>query len=398
MAKKATTVGGKGATRLVSVTLSGVPAFGPRASVTLELEPGITVLVGRNGAGKSAILNGISAMAGFIFRDPTGLLWRRDSGARSATFEVATPTLGQLVYKCTRTLILSRERLAVRWTERLSADERLVWARAGGQVAGQGTTVTVPEELSYLGTAPVSPHATAISELFRSLAIVPSGLPRSSLNDNEQKDLNSFVRIQGAELVSRPRGRLGALVTKLVSWHLAKDEALEELNAVLLRLKLLRTAIKVAEIKGPNGPGSRPPPERFAHVTAERLLDFLDLSDGTLRVIEILATVIGSAPGSITLIEEPETGIHPGMLEAVVEELKAYATDRQIVVATHSADLVSRFRGPALRLVSRVNGVVRVRKVTAGEAKRIKAFLHDGTLGDFVFGGGIEEDEAEGDG
>lgn len=376
--------------RLASVTLGGVPAFGTTRELTLELEPGVTVLVGRNGAGKSAILTGITTMPSLVLGDRSVAMWPRED--RSATFELNDPEVGKLTYTCTRELIPTDEGQVTRWRETCSAGAVTRWVQSKGRVKANNVDILVPEGVSYLGIAPPSPEGRALLDLFRSLTIVPSGLPRASL-DEPSLPFFSVVRVQGMDLVDRPRDRVRGLLSRLVSWHLKLDPALDELNSILQRLTLLRSPIQVVVVPLPKAFESHGQAETWAHVQAEGHLDLLALSDGTLRVIEILASVLGSAPGSVTLIEEPETGIHPGLLGKVVDELKAYAHDRQIVIATHSSDLVSKFGGKALRLVSRVEGAVRVRKVTAPEAKRVKAFLQDGNLGDFVFGGGLGEDD-----
>jgi ABC-type Mn2+/Zn2+ transport system ATPase subunit len=390
MAERAKKPGTRRAARLASVTLSGVPAFGARTALTLELEPGVTVLVGRNGAGKSAILTGITTIAAAVLRDPSVTIWPRDE-RRSAAFQLHDPKLGELTYTCRYDAMFTKDGPSRRWTEACSTTAGTLWSQAKGRVFAGDDTILVPEGVSYLGTGPGSPEAKAFLDLFRSFTIVPSGLPRASLD--EGSPAYSFVRVQGTSLLDKPRDRVRGLVSRLVSWHLGADPALAELNAILRRLKLLREPIEVVVVPLRKGPERDGMSETFAHVQAEGLLDLLDLSDGTLRVIEILASVLGSAPGSVTFVEEPETGIHPGLLGKIVDELKAYAHDRQIVIATHSADVVSKLAGTALRLVSRLNGRVQVRRVTAPEAKRIKAFLEDGNLGEFVFGGGLGEDD-----
>ncbi|MFM7579588.1 MAG: ATP-binding protein [Microcystaceae cyanobacterium] len=49
--------------RLLSFTLDGWPVLG--GPVTITLNDGVAVLVGRNGAGKSAILEGFMAISSF---------------------------------------------------------------------------------------------------------------------------------------------------------------------------------------------------------------------------------------------------------------------------------------------------------------------------------------------
>lgn len=65
------------------------------------------------------------------------------------------------------------------------------------------------------------------------------------------------------------------------------------------------------------------------------------LSDGTIRFMAILATLLAPDPPPLVCIEEPELGLHP---DAVVQigELLIEASDRmQLIITTHSDALVS---------------------------------------------------------
>ena len=65
------------------------------------------------------------------------------------------------------------------------------------------------------------------------------------------------------------------------------------------------------------------------------------LSDGTLRFIAILATLLNPNPPPLICIEEPELGVHPDAL-AIIADLLIEASNRmQIMVTTHSDALVS---------------------------------------------------------
>ena len=65
------------------------------------------------------------------------------------------------------------------------------------------------------------------------------------------------------------------------------------------------------------------------------------LSDGTLRLLALLATLLDPSPAPLVCIEEPELGLHPDAV-ALLAELLVEASDRmQLVVTTHSDALVS---------------------------------------------------------
>jgi predicted ATPase len=64
------------------------------------------------------------------------------------------------------------------------------------------------------------------------------------------------------------------------------------------------------------------------------------LSDGTLRLLALTALAYAPQPPSLLLIEEPENGIHPRGVEAVLQSLSS-VYDSQVFCATHSPLVLS---------------------------------------------------------
>ncbi len=64
------------------------------------------------------------------------------------------------------------------------------------------------------------------------------------------------------------------------------------------------------------------------------------MSDGTLRVLGILAAVFQRSSPSLLVIEEPEATIHPGALGPVLDVLRHAGRSMQVVVTTHSPDIL----------------------------------------------------------
>ena len=68
-----------------------------------------------------------------------------------------------------------------------------------------------------------------------------------------------------------------------------------------------------------------------------------DLSDGTLRFLFLL-TVLGTpSPAPLIAIDEPETGLHPSMLPIVAEYAVDAAQRSQVILTTHSDQLLDAF-------------------------------------------------------
>jgi predicted ATPase len=64
------------------------------------------------------------------------------------------------------------------------------------------------------------------------------------------------------------------------------------------------------------------------------------LSDGTLRYLALLLILLNPKPAPLTIIEEPEMGLHPDVIPAVAKLLKEASERTQLVVTTHSRMLV----------------------------------------------------------
>jgi predicted ATPase len=66
----------------------------------------------------------------------------------------------------------------------------------------------------------------------------------------------------------------------------------------------------------------------------------LSLSDGTLRLLCLLAIWLEPEPPPLVCIEEPEIGLHPDAIRIVGDLLRDAAERTQLIVTTHSPALV----------------------------------------------------------
>jgi predicted ATPase len=64
------------------------------------------------------------------------------------------------------------------------------------------------------------------------------------------------------------------------------------------------------------------------------------LSDGTLRYLCLLAVLLHPEPPPLICIEEPELGLHPDILPTIAELLIDATQRTQLIVTTHSDQLV----------------------------------------------------------
>lgn len=74
------------------------------------------------------------------------------------------------------------------------------------------------------------------------------------------------------------------------------------------------------------------------------------ISEGTLRLIGLLAAIHPRNPATMVAFEEPENGVHPVRLRIICEVLKnaTQAYEKQIIVTTHSPIFPDYFEDSAL--------------------------------------------------
>ena len=91
-----------------------------------------------------------------------------------------------------------------------------------------------------------------------------------------------------------------------------------------------------------------------------------DMSDGTLRVLGLLIAAYQHPAPSLLVIEEPEASIHPGALGVLLDVLRHTRRRSQIVVTTHSPDVLDAnwIRDRNLRIVSWENGKTYIEHVS----------------------------------
>lgn len=95
------------------------------------------------------------------------------------------------------------------------------------------------------------------------------------------------------------------------------------------------------------------------------------LSDGTLRSLAIAAAMLGEPEGSVVVIDEVDTGIHPSRAKFLIEWLHKTGVERKIdvLVTTHNVSLLNSLQNETVTGVS-----VAYRDKNNGESK-ILSFL-----------------------
>jgi predicted ATPase len=114
-----------------------------------------------------------------------------------------------------------------------------------------------------------------------------------------------------------------------------------------------------------------------------------NLSDGILRFLLMVAILVNPEQGDLIAIDEPETGLHPGMFP-ILAELAADAAERtQVIFTTHSPQFLDAFRdeAPTTTVTEWIDGETRFSVLDGDELKR---WLKNYSLGELFTSGELE--------
>jgi predicted ATPase len=90
-----------------------------------------------------------------------------------------------------------------------------------------------------------------------------------------------------------------------------------------------------------------------------RPLDARELSDGTVRYLCLLAALLSPRPPSLLALNEPESSLHPDLLEPLARLIVQASHSSQIWITTHSsalADYIESYSGIAPVRLEKING------------------------------------------
>ena len=341
-------------TCIESVQLDSFLSFPPGSSA-FELQP-LNVLIGPNGSGKSNFIEAFELLAATpvdfaaAVRDGGGAaewLWKGDGGAKQARIEVVladgTPTGKPLRYglefsapsdwlKVIDEVVEEKEPLAghddvyfyYRFQQGRPAlnvrNERGVFVERRLQRESLRPDQSV---LAQRKDPDLYPEVTWVGERFRSF---------HTFREWTFGRYTPLRQPQRTDLLSdrlAPDNRNLALVLNHIE-HEDGSRFEEALGRFLPWFKRMSTYVRGGVI------------ELFLYETGlASPIPATRLSDGTIRFMAILATLLHPSPPPLVCIEEPELGLHPDAVLALGGMLVKAAERMQLIVTTHSEALVS---------------------------------------------------------
>jgi predicted ATPase len=156
----------------------------------------------------------------------------------------------------------------------------------------------------------------------------------------------------GAGYLEQDGGNLGAIYSHIESYS----------DGVNGWLPYIVPGMKVLSIDTVDGRKSLMFEERIAAEFAKNLF-ITQVSDGTLSAIGNLTALLQKKRPSVIVLEEPENNLHYGALFILLEAIQEAALSTQIIVTTHSPDLIDeKWMMPEnIRIVEKINGETKVR-------------------------------------
>lgn len=118
----------------------------------------------------------------------------------------------------------------------------------------------------------------------------------------------------------------------------------------------------------------------------------LNMSDGTLRVLGLLLAVYQPGPYSVVAVEEPEATVNPAVAEVVVEVLMDAAKQKQVVLTSHSPDILDykELTDTEIRVVTMDHGRTLIAPISQAGRKAIRDRLY--TPGELLRSGELNPD------
>ncbi|MDP2359740.1 MAG: AAA family ATPase [bacterium] len=335
-------------------------------------------LVGKNGAGKSNILKALRFISDCmsqplesVIENQGGLnvvCFRSNTSLRPAStglrldFQIGQDPLTRGWYAFELRALKGRDFEVTRESCRLVHPSASVHfdrgkARFSTNLPGIAPTVEPRDLLMPLlsGTPQLAPVAALLKGL-RVYSILPAEIQKS-----QQVDSGQVLRPDG--------GNVATMLGHLSSKEGGKGRLLDLLRTVIpevTRVDARRWGDRISlefRQKSTSGADAASGDRSVTHPASA-------MSDGTLRALGILVAFLQKPRPTLLALEEPETTLHPSALHSILDLARSFTTDTQVVVTTHSPDLLDiKWLEPEnLRLVVSEGGRSVVLEV--GEAAR----------------------------
>lgn len=348
----------------------------------VELRP-LTLVVGRNGAGKSNFLDALRFVVDALrtsldhaIRDQGGLedVRRRSTGhPRNFSIELQVALRDARLASYGFEVAARRDgAFAVKW-ERVEVKDkrgRLLdhYCREGSKILSSSSETMPPvleDRLFLVNAAGLPPFREVFDQL---IAMGFYNLNPKVMKELQQPDAGELLHADGANLasvVARLRKDEPAVLERIQDYLSTIVPELTEVDRVALGPR--ETLQFWQRVKG-----SEHPWKFYAS----------SMSDGTLRALGALVAVAQLAdrkqPVRLVGIEEPETALHPAAAGALMDALREAASRTQVLLTTHSPDLLDQIEidRDGLLVVVAEEGTTKIAPADAASLDAIRSHLY----------------------
>jgi predicted ATPase len=353
------------------ITQVSVRNYKSLANVEVELNP-LTVLVGPNGSGKSNFVDALRFVSEAV---TVGLGWavRERDGIDIIEYAVSEDQIDEISFDITFQFEESPGKF--RFVIGIGENGEYEVIREETLVAGKGYTVEsgnitlIPRSTDF--DMYMDPDRLALPILSRFFA---SGIVQDYLRDagyyvilpnslREPQGLHSA----GSELMVNG-GNLNSVLRRL------KEDAEKQFDQLIVALGKMVSGVADIIIEEVGGYLAVKLVYQYGDQTQAFYL--AQESDGTLRLLGLLTALYQQPSPSLITIEEPEMAVHPGALQTLYEVIKEASQRSQIIITTHSPDLIALCDPDDLRIVEKdESGATRIARLEKRQVEIIQEKL-----------------------
>jgi len=329
----------------------------------IEFSFPLTVLVGQNGSGKSAVLQ---ALSGAPHGVSVGVWW-----FETAVDPIYEPEVSEPKSSPVRSASLPADRKSAFWycykendLEKYALKTRIKRANdpdywePSRPIAGYGMPRMTRDEPIKMESIYINfkLNVSAFDKCFyfhsksTLVAFAKSKIWQNGPKPSKQPRVQDYLRHKSKRLkVALEKGKILMHFGKNQLNERAKELNIKELSEVNKIIGKNYTAGKVIRHRFFEGWGLT-----VAFSTKDRAYTDAFAGSGEGAVVRLVTEIEQAKPGSLILLDEPETSLHPGaqerMLAYILEKVK---TDKhQVVISTHSPTLVQHLPKEAIKVFS----------------------------------------------
>ena len=385
--------------------------------VELSLKP-LTVLVGPNASGKSNILNALSFLNWMMIDEnmpPVKFIqdsfWAGEVGP--VTFQVRSEVKGiltvyDLILKAETDQLLLGEELSVNNVKVISIPDKK-FAVVGGD--SKNEAINTSDKLA-LGSTEACEEGditgSVLKEFIKTwefydfqpgrMRRLPEGLEQDELPEDQKfSDVDSVISTVSEKIAAVLNMMFHlTLQSTLLSWYEKDPERFNNVSESLAASTNIRIGRHLVDgdqqlclLEGHKNP-----------IPIERA------SDGTLRLIAYYMLLYQPELPPLIAIEEPERNLHPGVLKEIAYVLERIAERTQVIITTHSSQLLDTFSSKSLSnslgvlLLRNCPGhgtkVINVEEIRDDPSRKgLDGWIVDFGIGSAIFDSGLLQDLME---